>query len=418
MLCGAESSQWSQEEPMPRQDAVYQWTHEVTTHLPHLSPAHASVLALWSLGMVLARSCALTAVSLVVATWQHRKVNTVRQQLREFCYEATAKQGAKRRAVPVEPCFAPLLRWVLAGYTGSQVALALDATALGRRFVVLAISVVYRGCAIPVAWSILPAGNKQAWRPEWLRLLGLLAPALPSPWTVIVLADRGLYARWLFQAIVDHGWHPLLRVNLGGTFRPEGRARFSPLRRFVPTVGQRWPGRGTACSTNRLACTLLAYWAEGCADPWLVLTDLPPQAADAGWYGLRAWIEHGFKLIKRGGWQWQRTRMTDPERASRLWLAVAVATLWLVRVGGAAEVAIPESTLASLAEVDLTPRRQRRATRLRLVSLFRRGWVTLLAALLAGGALPRGGFQPEPWPILPPQTIHAQPLWDDLLEAA
>ena len=79
--------------PMARHDPVYQWTDEVTTHLPHLSPSQATVLALWSLGMVLARSCALTAVTLVVATWQRRKANTVRQQLREFCYEAAAKQG-------------------------------------------------------------------------------------------------------------------------------------------------------------------------------------------------------------------------------------------------------------------------------------------------------------------------------------
>src|SRR5580765_1480318 len=33
-------------------------------------------------------------------------------------------------------------------------------------------------------------------------------------------------------------------------------------------------------------------------------------------------IEQGFKITKRGGWQWQRTRMTDPQRAARLWLAV------------------------------------------------------------------------------------------------
>ena len=49
-----------------------------------MSASQATVLALWSLGMVLARSCALTAVTLVVATWQRRKANTVRQQLREF----------------------------------------------------------------------------------------------------------------------------------------------------------------------------------------------------------------------------------------------------------------------------------------------------------------------------------------------
>jgi hypothetical protein len=39
---------------------------------------------------------------------------------------------------------------------------------------------------------------------------------------VIVLADRGLYAKWLFEGIQGLGWHPLLRVNAGGTFRPAG----------------------------------------------------------------------------------------------------------------------------------------------------------------------------------------------------
>jgi hypothetical protein len=53
---------------------------------------------MWSLGMVLAHSCALTAVSAFLAPWLDRKANTVRQQLREFCYEAQAKRGqpAKR----------------------------------------------------------------------------------------------------------------------------------------------------------------------------------------------------------------------------------------------------------------------------------------------------------------------------------
>jgi len=42
----------------------------------------------------------------------------------------------------------------------------LDATSLGDRFVVLAVCVVYRRCAIPVVWTILPAGKKRAWRRE------------------------------------------------------------------------------------------------------------------------------------------------------------------------------------------------------------------------------------------------------------
>ena len=64
---------------------VTAWTQIIQAHRPHLSTPQATVLALWSLGMVLARSCALTAVSGFLASWLGRKENTVRQQLREFC---------------------------------------------------------------------------------------------------------------------------------------------------------------------------------------------------------------------------------------------------------------------------------------------------------------------------------------------
>ena len=55
-------------------------------HLSHLSKPQATVLALWSFGMVLARSCALTAVSQFLATGMRRQEQTVRQQLREWYY--------------------------------------------------------------------------------------------------------------------------------------------------------------------------------------------------------------------------------------------------------------------------------------------------------------------------------------------
>lgn len=58
-------------------------------------------------------------------------------------------------------CFAPLLRWIVTCWApGEQrLALALDASTLSDRFTVLCISVVYRGCALPVAWCIVPAGS-------------------------------------------------------------------------------------------------------------------------------------------------------------------------------------------------------------------------------------------------------------------
>jgi len=398
---------------MSRQIAVYhqEWSAEVAAALPQLSKPQATVLALFSLGMVFARSCAITAVAAFLSVALERPFNTVRQQLRESCWEAAAKAGTQRREVVVETCFVPLLGWIVSRWLGTQLALALDATTLGDRFAVLAISVVYRGCAIPVAWTILAAGEKHAWRREWLRMLRLLQPAVPPTWTVLILADRGLYARWLFRRIVRLGWHPFLRINQGGTFRPADRSGFRPLTSFVPQVGTSWCGQGTAFKTPecRLPCTLLARWEEGHKDPWLIITDLAPEACDACWYGLRMWIERGFKSTKRGGWQWQATRMTDPDRAARLWLMVALATLWLVSVGGEAEAEAPESAFEPLDTTLPTQTRQRRATRLRQIGIFRLGLIRLVLAMIDHAPLPFGRFFPELWPTAPPLVITALP---------
>jgi hypothetical protein len=276
--------------------------------------------------------------------------------------------------------------------------LAIDASTLGQVFVVLAVSIVYRGCAIPVAWVLVPATAKGEWKQPWLSLFAQLEAAIPASWTVVVLADRGLYARWLYQEIVRLGWHPFLRLKTSGTFRPQGQVRFRSLALAAPTVGATWSGFVTCFKTNPLDCTLLARWDEPHEDPWLIITDLRPEQADALWYALRPWIECGFKQTKRSGWQWQKTRMTDPDRASRLWLALAVATLWVVSVGGEAELSLPASSFEDLPELHIARTRPPTGSRSRLLSCFRRGILVIMAALLTGQPIPVGRFYPEPWP--------------------
>ena len=383
---------------MSRHSELYQWIDQVSSHFPQLSKAFATGLALWSFGIIVARSCSLTAVAGLLAPLLGQSFNTVRERLRDTYREAAAKAGTGRTDLVVADCWAPWLAWVLEGWSGRQLAIAIDASTLGQRFVVLALSVVYRGCAVPVAWKLLLATAQHPWQPEWLALLKQFRDRVPADWTVIVLADRGLYAKWLFHAIVALGWHPLLRINSQGQFRPQGWYHWVPFTTLVPAVGRRWQGRGTAFTGQKtqLDCTLLGYWSAGHQDAWLMLTDLPPHAAQAWGYGLRAWIEQGFKRIKRGGWQWQYTRMDDPARAERLWLAIAIATWWLLAVGGEAEATVPAATWPP---VPGAARQQGR--RWRLVGIFRQGWNLIMVALLNHQPLPAGHGCPEPWPELP-----------------
>ncbi len=358
--------------------ALSQWETMVSTHLPHLSRPQARVLAAWSYGMVLAKSCGITSVVALLAPLLQQSESTLRQRLREWCYPSKHKKGTQRQALEVSSCFAPLLGWVLSWWDPSEhrLALAMDASTLSNRFTVLAISVLYRGCAIPVAWKIVRSNAPGSWEPYWTELLSQLAQAVPPDWLVLVLADRGLYAKWLYEHIVGLKWHPFLRINRTGKVRPVGESHFRWLSSLVPEVGTSWSGVVDcfAEATCRVQCTLLARWDE----PY--------------------WIEAGFKDTKRGGWQWHQTKMKDPERAARLWVAIAVATLWVVSVGGQAEATQTCSGLEALPEQHIARRTATKRSRPRLSSCFGQGLRLILVALLQHEDCPVGRFLAQPWP--------------------
>src|SRR6266542_1445063 len=198
------------------------------------------------------------------------------------------------------------------------------------------------------------------------------------------------------------GWPPFLRINQGCTFRPLGYAQFVWLSDLVDQIGPRWRGAGTAFASrsSRVDCTLLAWWGDGHTEPWFVLTDLAPDGCDAQWYGLRSWCEQVFNCTKRGGWQWQQTQMTDPSRVARLWLAMAVATLWMITLGSDMELG-PADSAPDLP--DLRPLLGLSGTRRpRRLRLFRLGWLWLLVQLIEGQPLPvPRRLVPEPWPDIP-----------------
>src|SRR2546422_1198334 len=110
---------------MSHLESLSQWERTVSTYLPHLSRPQAGVLALWSYGMVLAKSCGITSVVALLAQLVSTSESTLRQRLREWCYDATDKKGEQRQALEVSTCFGYLLRWVLAWWPATERRLAL-----------------------------------------------------------------------------------------------------------------------------------------------------------------------------------------------------------------------------------------------------------------------------------------------------
>jgi hypothetical protein len=370
---------------------------QIQHYFPHLRASQQSGLALWVYGTILAKSACQNAV--VLALHMLGRWYTLRQRLREWLYAGQDKAAPCQTEVAVEDCFVPLLQWVLSWWHSSTLALGLDATLLKDQLVALVISVLYRGNAIPVAWVILPANRKGPWMPHILRLLRQLRPAVPAAMEVLVLADRGLWSPRLWRRLQRLGWHPLLRLQATVTFAPTGQPR-QPVQKLVPGAGYAWVGQGKAFRHHPLRGTLIVVWEVGHKDPWVLLTDLAPQEVGIVWYGLRIWIELGFRALKGVGWQWQRTRRTDPQRVARHWLVLAVAMLWVMAYGTRVEEAqrleMPPARLLSPPIPEPEPAGNTPPAR--LVRVFLTGWSWMQRTLFHGYVWTRLWLIPEPWP--------------------
>ena len=384
----------------------YQMQQTFSQYFPDLRPAQQRGLTFWVYGTILARSACQNAVVtalLALGTWY-----SWRQYLREWLYDGRDRASPCATQLDITDCFAPLVRWLLSWWQGQQLALAIDPTLHGDRVVALVVSVLYRGSAIPVAWHILPANQKGPWLSPILDLLHRLAPAIPQTTTVLVLTDRGLWSPRLWQGIGSLGWHPLMRVKGNTGFQPLGGTR-QPAAQLIPGPGYVWVGRGTAFRRPALrrSGTLLVVWAEDQAEPRLVLTDLPPEDLGVTWYGLRVWIELGFRALKGVGWQWQHTQRTNPDRVARHWLVLAVAMLGVSAYGTRAEDAeargLPPGRLHTPPQQFIYGQRR--------ISILRRGTSWLTRQLLRGRLWQRLWLAPEPGPSIPPQLqlIHHAP---------
>jgi hypothetical protein len=97
--------------------------------------------------------------------------------------------------------------------------------------------------------------------------------------------------------------------------------------------------------------------------------------------------------------------MESPARAERVWLAMSLATFYLVIIGGEVDASICESTFPRIHYAAksnaIKPNRK--------VSIFRLGWITVILSLIRHKPLRIGCFIPEQWTESPYEImIHKE----------
>lgn len=223
-----------------------------------------------------------------------------------------------RRLLPA--VFQAGLPWLLAGLVAAHAAneasgaghhrrfrpvrLIIDETSTADHVHLLVIGLAYQGLVLPVTvrcWqqnAPLPAGEYWGHLGDSLwEVYRLLPPELRDH--VLVLADRGYGSPRLLDQLAALGWSSVVRCQDQTRIRlPDGTV--CPVRQLAPRPGAVWPGGFTtpaeAAPDEPVAvfktagwrpCRVVAVWQVGSAEPWLLLTDLPAQAARLRDYAAR-----------------------------------------------------------------------------------------------------------------------------------
>lgn len=303
---------------------LYHWSQAVRKSFTALSKPQAYVLAAFSLGLGRARRCALARVA--ESLFWLGKPDSLERRLQRFL---------SNEHIDWQLGCQNLSAWVLRSLVFAQRTLVLlvDETSLAEHLKVMAVSLAYRGRAIPLAWWCY---RQEHYPTKQVRLidtlLGWITPHIPEGHDVLVEADRGIgTSPSLLRRIEKRGWHFLVRVQ-GSVRLKRDDGSIVPFRSLVRAPGQQWSGWVQAFrKAGWRRCWAIAYWGKGHKEPWLLLSD---QAEVSGQrYGWRMWEELAFRDFKSTGWHWQKSRVWDPAHANRLWLVMALAYAWALSLG-------------------------------------------------------------------------------------
>ena len=226
---------------------------------------------------------------------------------------------------------AALKEWAI----GTRIYVALDTSVIkGTPFVLVRVSLIYRGRSLPLAWQVLVHDSAAVGYSDYVSVLETALACLPAGLVVTLLADRGFVHADLFVWLRQQHWHYRIRLT-GDTLVRLGDRQTVSVAKLCPPKGAAHFYHniyllGEGIGPVHLA---LAQLAEPAQDPWYVVSDEPTDLTTLDEFGLRFDIEENFLDDKSNGFQVENTGLETADSMERLFLVIAVATLHFTSVG-------------------------------------------------------------------------------------
>ncbi|WP_259219835.1 transposase [Salinibacter ruber] len=242
-----------------------------------------------------------------------------------------------------EPVAELLLKQAIA--SGSPIRVLVDTLELSGERQVLMGALAHRRRALPVCWQVRRrTGVSDA--EQQRGLLEALSKRIDDACDdegacddvpeVIVIGDGAFHSTDLMSYLSEKGWSYRLRLH-SDTYVQLSNGKWTQVGDLAPEEGgeNRYFNAVYVTKGDPYGPVSIAIChAEGEDDPWFICTDQPEaDYLTLRTYSRRMWIEELFGDLEDGGFRLNRSRLYQPERLSRLVMALAWTYVWLMHVG-------------------------------------------------------------------------------------
>lgn len=234
--------------------------------------------------------------------------------------------------VTAQTYFLPFIRSVLARLELEEMVLAIDGSLLGRGCVCLLISVIYKGRALPLVFTVVKGKKGHLPEATHVELVHQLRPLIPeSTRRVIFLGDGEFDGTTLQQTLTGFGWKYVSRTSSNITVYVDGEPYPIEMLAAMLPKGHCKGMKGCRITRKQYGpVTVVAWWGDGQNEPIFLVTNFLSASKACDYYAMRFTIETFFSDQKSRGFRIDKSHLSSPQRLTRLMMASCLAYLWII----------------------------------------------------------------------------------------
>lgn len=242
------------------------------------------------------------------------------------------RRWLKNERVSVDLFYLPFITTLIQCLAKQTLVLAIDGSTTAQGCMTLMVSMIYKGRSLPLLW-VTRKGKKGHFPQEMhVELIKSVHAIIPEGTAVICLGDGEFDGTDWLKTICDFGWEYSCRTANNAVLYENGE-EFT-FKDICPEQGSMTEIAEVEFTRQRsIVVRAVVHWGRQYNDPIYLVTNLLTGREAFYWYKKRFRIETLFSDFKGRGFNLNKSGLRDPDRVSRLIIAVSLAYIWMVYLG-------------------------------------------------------------------------------------